>query len=254
MSDILEVLGRSCAEICSHQVLPGHKCTVCEVILYDDDRYITEATFADLLIASPRKQAPVSAERLQNQMHRLEEISERLNADPKSIVYQKEYIEANIAKSRAIRGRVVPFKSNTVRSRETLFPKSVSSSYEPVKPAIQSIDQSTGIINLARSDSPNRLRLRIVLPPYGTESSTIVVDVDESVSGRDLIDTIVSDDSSTLDSTRSYVLRWVEDEEELIPDMDLPPIDPDQPLTSINTNVLCLCDIEYDSDASDSSV
>ena len=253
MGDILEALGRSCADVCTHQIPNGEKCTVCNVILYEHDDYMKEATFADLLISSPRRKAPLNRESMEERMRRMDEIIKGLTVESNNpILRQKEYIAANLAKSQAVRSRIVTFKNNANRSREVLFPKLVPERASQSEQSPQTIDHSTGILSLACSDSPTRLRIRIVLPPFGPDSSILVADVDDSVSGRELIDAIVSEEENRLDQSKSYVLRWVEDEEELVPDMDLPPVDSDQPLTSINTNVLCLCDTEYDSEANGS--
>jgi hypothetical protein len=246
MGDILDQLSRRGASICKHVIPHGEKCNACNILLYDSDETIKDASFADLLIASPRKKHAVDRSELQ---HRIRQIREQLRTP---MVYQKDYIEASIAKSMNSRSRVITHKSNTILAREKLFPKILPVKADPPPKSEDSPQESTGIIDLTLCHSPSRMRLRVLLPPYGLEVSPMIIDVDDSVSGRALIARLMSEEHLGLDSSRSYVLRWVEDEDEMLPDLDLPPIDPDQPLTSINTNVLCLCDTEYGSESDDS--
>jgi hypothetical protein len=246
MVDILEQLGRRGAEICGHETINGQTCGACNVILFDSDETMKDATFAELLIASPRERCSLNSKDLDL---RIRELREQLSSP---MVYQKEYIEASIAKSKKSRSSVVTHKTNTRLGREKLFAKLPTGAPGRPQKQEETPNHESGIFNLTLSDSPSRMRMRVLLPPYGLASTPLIFDVDDSVSGRALIARIMSEEQLGLDSSRSYILRWVEDEDEMFPDLDLPPIDPDQPLPSINTNVLCLCDAEYDSDESDS--
>jgi hypothetical protein len=250
MSDFLDILARTGSLTCRHVIPTGTKCSECNVILYDSVEYVKDASFADLLVASPRRKR-IDDQYIQGQMDMLRSLNDQL--DRSSIVYQREYIEANIAKTRTARPRVVTHSINSKSSRAALFPKIAPAHVDEFVSEFADVpDVVVGVISLASADSPSRTRLQIILAPYGPDSAPVVVDIDESVSGADLIQRLLSEARLDLDAAKQYVFRWLEDEDEMVPDMDLPYIDPNQPLTSINTNVLCLCDIDYDNGTNES--
>jgi len=236
-SSILDRIGRSS---CTHADLKHRqRCEICDVIVYENEAdFLKDASFDEMLIAFPKSRPPMS----EADLTRMRAENQQIRQDAKTkYVFQKTFIATHAVKSATSCAdpRIVQYRENTMASRDELFPKIPivprMSTAHANPPNRQSVDTSTDIVVLGDLDSASHTRMRIYLPPFHGEFVT--VDVDSTITVAVLIDYLTSSQGMV---SKGWSLRWVEDEDDPSPDLDLPAIDSYQIVCGLNTSTLCL--------------
>ena len=220
------------------------RCESCDVIVYDRSLdSLREAPFEDLIIASPRRKI-LSGSEVKELVSRLTIENELLASDVKTkFRTQKDYINAQIA---AVSGTTsdhrqkasIVFRETIQIDRHILFPKEDSTPFAPalrqsVSP--ESIQEEVHGFYLGSPSAVARSRIKIFVPPYD-EDDFILISVDGTVTVQQVLESVISENPHLA----NYILRWTEDDETK-PDYDLPPVEPDQIITALGADILCMC-------------
>lgn len=241
--DAIDSLSRNLSGICSHRLKDWQKCTLCNVIMFENPHdALGDLPWDDLIIASPRMKQLDPAE-IPDMIRRMKGENALLELDSRTKFRKHtEFIDAHFSQTSQLHASgpkesvVVNFRPNIQGDRDSVFPKvpyTTAQEFQSIAPSREGSDCE------APPETVKDPRIRIFLPPYGGKD--IYMGIHRSVRARDLIIDILSK-AKDLSEAINWRLRWAEDEEEGLPDYELPAIDGEQIVMDLNTTELCLSD------------
>ena len=210
------------------------------------------------MIASPRMRIPDESE-LPDLIKRLNGENALIELDAKTkFKKQKDYVQVHISQAvppqAESKPKTILFSENLRGERATLFPKlpvpvrqitNESSDVSRVNSVATSrLSEPEDVLTLGRPSDLEKQTLKVFLPPF--DGTFVNVIVDESVTVKVLMKAVM--DHAKLKRSEQWCMRWCEDDEGS-PDLDLPALDLDQPVTAFNVSELCISsDAVSDSD------
>lgn len=260
-SDPVEMWARCGAIECPHDLKDMQRCTTCNVIKFDRPLdALKDVPFEDLLVSSPRHRPMPDMAELAEQTKRIKGENALIELDAKThFKKQRDYVLASMANARKEPRTLSPtipktieFTSNIVRDRTLLFPRDEIRQFDlRIKPtdAVSEREispvEDISVVRLASADEVNVVRVSVHRAPFGN-SEPVRIDVGPGTSVAALIEAVNEPDTG-----KQYELRWTEDDEEPLPDFDLPAIDADQYVFALNATDFCLCEACEDSSDDD---
>lgn len=239
----VDKLSRVCSKVCTHKLGNLERCTICDVIIYDYGTSLNSLTFDELLIASPRHVFPSNEE--------IEATTARILIENEQIAktkfrYQIDQIQLEQSSStQNVKSAVIQFAENAdPEQRSQLFQKRTEVPV-PVKLRRTLTDEPKGkgegnYINMQTDEisAPTlSTQIQIILIHEGGE--VINIDIHPSVTVDDVISAIIERKPHL--SNQQWCIRWIDDDGE--PDFDLPPVDPETFVHSLNIAELSMCPV-----------
>ena len=257
----LDMWARCGAVICPHDLRDMQRCITCNVIKFDRPLdALKDVPFEDLLLVSPRHRPIPNLGELAELTKRIKGENALIELDAKThFKKQRDYVLASITNaSKEMRtlsptaSKTIEFAPNIVGDRTLLFPREEIRQLDlRIKPsdAVSEREispvEDISVIRLASTAAVNVVRVSIHRTPFGN-SDPVKIEVGPGTTVAALIEAVNEPDTG-----KQYELRWTEDDEEPLPDYDLPAIDADQYVVDLNATDFCLCEARensYDDD------